>query len=524
MAYLASSAGTILGVVVPLAIVTALRDDTPSLLRWGWRVPFLLSVVAAGAALALRSGMVEPDEILRLIARDRRRAAELGAADAAEEAAAKGLAAGGEAEAGGAAATAFPAGAGDGNAAATAGGALGGLLPRLLHRRNHHHHAAPAPLPPAAADAADSTTPLRGRTDSTLVASTAAGAAAPAAAPAPANGHRALATATATATAATTASRPPPPPHPPRPARRHRRAFPLIPLLRDHWPKVVLQCAYTAMAATTSVTYPGWLALSLIGPPSSLPRALCYGSVLVALTGSALVGLAFARFLLDPGRVRPLHLSLAGIVLSVGVAPAAFIGAVPRLALAAGTQPAARFALLLVLTLCLSQAAFVFASLSASMSRLYPAHLRVSGFSLAHNVATSIFGGLAPIFMTSLQQRAPGGGVGPAAYLCAVSCLSAAACALLMRLHPRVNMLPAEAAEADAADALAEAGAEAEAALVEAKVGGGAGAGGAGGGGGGGGGGGLGGGPGAADAAAAAVGAAAVAAPSLPRAAATAAL
>lgn len=410
-AYVASAAGTMLGVVVPLVVITALQDNTPALMLWGWRVPFLLSVVAALAALVLRSQMVEPDAILEAIERDRRAAMALDAADEAREAAEA-------AEAGGG-------GGGAGAAAATAG----------------VHHRRPLAAVPAAADAAaeSSITPLA------------------AAAAAPGSAAAAAATASAGPLALPPASSGPPHHHPhPLRRRRHHRVFPLVPILRRHWRKVLLQCAYTAMGTGNSVAYTGWISLGLLGPPIFLPRALSFGSSLVALAVSSVVGLLFARLLLDSGRVRPLHLSLAGILLSIGTGPAVLIGILPRLAPPAGAgSPAARAGIVFLISFCVSLAAFIFCSLSASMSRLYPTNLRVSGFSLAHNVATSIFGGLSPVFLTMLQASAPK--TGPAAYLAAMSALSAVACVLLMRLYPRTNMTPAEAAEADAREAALEA-------------------------------------------------------------------
>jgi len=56
----ASTAGIAVGVAVVLVVTGAC---TPSQLqRWGWRVPFLLSAVTAGAALLLRLHMTEPEE------------------------------------------------------------------------------------------------------------------------------------------------------------------------------------------------------------------------------------------------------------------------------------------------------------------------------------------------------------------------------------------------------------------------------------------------------------------------------
>lgn len=395
VAYIASTVGTMLGVVVPLVVVTALQDNTPGLLLWGWRLPFLLSVVAALAALALRSMMVEPDVIIEAIARDRREAAALDAASEAEAEAEAAAARGGAAEGGGG-------GGVDGalagtDATATAPAATGGLLPRLLHRRG------------AGANGSGSSGELAAAAN-----------------------------------------------HPRRHHPRHHRTFPLIPILRHHWRAVLLQCLYTAMGTGTSVVYTGWLGLSLLAPPAMLPRALAYGSSLVALAVSAVVGLIFARLILDAGCMRPLHLALIGIVLSAAVAPVVFIVGIPQLALSAQTSAGAQTGIVLVLAVCVSQAAFLFASLSASMSRLYPPNLRVSGFSLAHNVATSIFGGLSPVFLTAIQAKAPMRG--PAAYMGALSAVSAVACVLLFKLYPRTNMLPAEAAEADAREAAGELG------------------------------------------------------------------
>lgn len=402
-AYIASAGGTMLGIVVPLIVVTALQDNTPALMLWGWRLPFLLSVVAALAALALRSTMVEPDAILEAIERDRRAAMALDAADDARAAAEARAKASEEAEAG------------------LAGVGAGGI-----------HHRRPA-LPEAAPE--NSMTPL--------AAAGAAGAGA-------ASSSNAALAAAADGSAAAPAA-------PARPLfhrqqhqhhHRHHRAFPLVPILRHHWKKVLLQCAYTAMGTCVSVSYTGWISLGLLGPPVFLPRAFSFGLGLVALTISSLVGLVFARLLLDSGRVRPLHLSLVGIVLSIATPPAVLIGIMPRLAPAAGGgSHAAKAGLMLLISYCVSLAAFIFASLSASMSRLYPTNLRVSGFSLAHNVATSVFGGLTPIFLTQLQAKAPK--IGPSAYLAAVSSLSAVACVLLMRFYPRTNMTPLEAVEAD---------------------------------------------------------------------------
>jgi MFS family permease len=390
-AYIASAGGTMLGIVVPLIVVTALQDNTPALMLWGWRLPFLLSVVAALAALALRSTMVEPDAILEAIERDRRAAMALDAADEATAAAEARAKAAGEAEAG--------------------AGGLG------------VHHRRPA-LPEAAPE--NSMTPLAAAAGAASTAAAAVGRA-----PAPPAAESSVAA----------RLRPPRPP-------RHHRAFPLVPVLRHHWKKVLLQCAYTAMGTCVSVSYTGWISLGLLGPPVFLPRAFSFGLGLVALAISSLVGLVFARLLLDSGRVRPLHLGLVGIVLSIATPPAVLIGIIPRLAPAAGGgSHAAKAALMLLISYCVSLAAFIFASLSASMSRLYPTNLRVSGFSLAHNVATSVFGGLTPIFLTQLQAMAPK--VGPSAYLAAVSSLSAVACVLLMRFYPRTNMTPLEAVEAD---------------------------------------------------------------------------
>ena len=62
VAFAAGSIGSFLGVAIPMIVFATVTEA--QLFLWGWRIPFLVSVVTAGVALLLRSLMVEPDEFV----------------------------------------------------------------------------------------------------------------------------------------------------------------------------------------------------------------------------------------------------------------------------------------------------------------------------------------------------------------------------------------------------------------------------------------------------------------------------
>jgi MFS family permease len=418
VAFAAGSFGSFLGVAVPMIVFASV--STEALFLWGWRIPFLVSIVCAGVALLLRSLMVEPDEFLEQRERDLLMAAAAGGEDEGDEGQAVELV---EQQ--------------DGQqqqqqkdkgvpAAAVA-------LPSVSSET--------APLAPAAAAAGGGRNggALSSTADAKQAAAVAAGVSAAVAAANGSNGH-AIAAATDPSTAAAA------PPRKswasrllPKPSRQHRqhRSLPVRAVFRDHWHKVALQCLFTAASTATVFTYSAWLPLVFLTPPVLLPRMAAYGMILITVIVALPSGLIAARFC-DKGLVRPVTLSIIAIIVGAGVILAYFFAAVPRLA-----TPTTHVGLIAATLTGIIPHNAVYGSLANVMGRIYPPTLRVTGFSTGHNLASSIFGGFAPIIMQALQMRWPWGG--PAVYLtslCLVSCLAGI---LMVRLYPGMNALPAEA-------------------------------------------------------------------------------
>jgi MFS family permease len=423
VAFAAGSFGSFLGVAVPMIVFASVSEE--ALFLWGWRIPFLVSVVTAGVCLLLRTLMVEPDEFVEQ--RDR---------DLMMAAVHAGQSAGGGGDS-------------SGGAVVVADGAAGAAEePRKQQEKEQLAAAArdgseTAPLAPAAA--------RNGTLSSTAEGKQAAAAAAAAAAALSAatttssdgvgNGTTTSTTTTITpdAAAAATHKRPwwsrclPKP----KSKRAAHRALPVRAVFRDHWHKVLLQCLYTAASTATVFTYSAWLPLMFLMPPVLLPRMAAYGTVLLTVIVALPSGLIAARFC-DKGLVRPVTLSLCAIAVGAGVICAYFFAAVPRLA-----SPATHVGLIAATLTGIIPHNCVYGSLANVMGRIYPPTLRVTGFSTAHNLASSIFGGFAPIIMQGLQGRWPWGG--PAIYLTCLCAMSICSGLLMMRLYPGMNALPQEA-------------------------------------------------------------------------------
>jgi len=417
VAFAAGSVGTLLGVAVPMIVYTSVSEQ--ALFVWGWRVPFLASVVTAGVALLLRSLMVEPDEFVEQQERD--------ALLAEAEAAAREGGVGGEKEG------AEAAGGGGGGVGLAADGAKdgGAIVAADDAARTSSSGSETATL--ATVVAVRPSAPMGAAAAAEEGKAGAAAAAAAAAAPwwQPASCRRRPAAAAAAALGAGAALPPPPP------RRRAHRAIPVRAAFAQHWRKIVLQCLFTAASTASAFAFTAWLPLLLITPPALLPRTVAYGMVLIIVTLSIPVGLIAAR-VCDRGLVRPVTLSVCAILVGAAVILTYFLAAVPLLA-----RPGRHAALVVATLACIVPHNVVYGSLANVMGRIYPANLRVTAFSTGHNVASSVFGGFAPLIMTALHTAWPWRG--PAVYLASLCAVSAGAGLLMVRLFPGMNALPAEA-------------------------------------------------------------------------------
>jgi hypothetical protein len=431
-----------LGVAVPMIVFASVSQE--ALFVWGWRVPFLASVVTAGVALLLRTLMVEPDEFVEQ--RDR----ELLLLAAAE------AAAGGE---GGDKDKAASASADKGAAAAAAAG--GAAPPEKEDAGRIASYSSETPLAtvavrPSSAAVSGGVGGVKAGMVSENGGGGEATAATAAAAAAPPAGHWWQRATCRRRSAASGLASSGPTPTP----RRAHRAIPVRAAFTQHGGKIALQCLFTAASTASAFAFTAWLPLLYLTPPTLMPRMLAYGMVLVIVAISIPVGIISAR-VCDRGLARPMTLSMCAILLGAGVILTFFLVAVPRLA-----HPGTHGPLIAVTLACVVPHNVVYGSLANVMGRIYPASIRVTAFSTGHNVASSVFGGFAPLIMNALQTAWPW--TAPAIYLACLCAVSVSAGLLMVRLFPGMNALPAEAellraaeraaAEAEAAEAGAGAG------------------------------------------------------------------
>jgi MFS family permease len=511
VAFAAGSIGNLLGVSVPMIVIACVTPE--ALLLWGWRIPFLVSVVTAGVALLLRTLMVEPDEFVEQQRRDLAAAAAAAAEGEEEEelgggagagagAGARGGLGGGGAEEAEALVGAKGQGAGGKAAAAAAaeedggGGGGGGLAPQPPPQRPPSCASETAPLASVAVRAgalpsssggaaAEAAAAVRGEIGAKGAAAAAARHDAaslsdPAvrrrrgrasswaasllpgrrcAAAAAEDGGDACPAPPAAAAAAAASPRP----HPRRHPRGAHRALPVTTVFRHHWHKVLLQCLYTAASTAGVFVFSAWLPLVFLQPPVLLPRQAAYGTIILMVAVAMPAGLLAARAC-DKGLIRPVTLSMAAVAVAGAFTCAYFFAAMPSLA----SSPTTHVALVAATLAGILPHNVVYGSLANVMGRIYPPTLRVTGFSTGHNLASSIFGGFAPIIMQGLQGRWRWGG--PAVYLASLCCVSIGAALLMVRLYPGMNALPVEAAAARAREREAAEAEEVEAGRRRRKV------------------------------------------------------
>ncbi|WIA20646.1 hypothetical protein OEZ85_005024 [Tetradesmus obliquus] len=202
---------------------------------------------------------------------------------------------------------------------------------------------------------------------------------------------------------------------------------PALRLLRKHWGGVLLQFLFEAWVSIGFWVISTWLPLQLRKAPVFMPEKISQAMLIVNLSVMGAVQLA-AGWASDKGMPR-VWSCFAVFTAAAGISVPVFIGF-------ARCGVAGCWLLHLLLMVLMG---WVLGVVPATCSSIYPATVRSSGFNLAHNMAMSWLGGVSPTIVTALVAATGSAVLAPGLLLVVAAVVSMVAALALLKYAPAAN-------------------------------------------------------------------------------------